>query len=152
MCCFSATRWQAGETPESQADYIQALQDSDLTLHPVGVNSECYRAYEALSYGSVPVIENIMTPGHCGSKGGGAKNDAVVSAPFRLLKELGAPVIYVTTGRELVGILVQEQRRTHKEIVERRRKVIEWYDKFKRTIKERFLRIIEDEFRSDAVW
>ncbi|GFS09623.1 transmembrane protein 5-like [Elysia marginata] len=58
--------WQPEESPESREQYLYALSNSDLTLNPVGINTECYRIYEAMAMGSIPVIENIMTPGHCG--------------------------------------------------------------------------------------
>ncbi|XP_043349985.1 ribitol-5-phosphate xylosyltransferase 1 isoform X5 [Dermochelys coriacea] len=62
--CWIAAReqWQPQETNESFRIYQDALLQSDLTLCPVGVNTECYRIYEACSYGSVPVVEDVMTP------------------------------------------------------------------------------------------
>ncbi|KAJ7411465.1 transmembrane protein 5 [Pitangus sulphuratus] len=54
--------WQPQETNESFKNYQDALLQSDLTLCPVGINTECYRIYEACSYGSLPVIEDVMTP------------------------------------------------------------------------------------------
>jgi hypothetical protein len=48
-----------------------------------------FRIYEAMAYGSVPVIEDVMTPGECGV------SPASKMYPLRLLKELEAPVIYV---------------------------------------------------------
>ncbi|KAJ7418872.1 transmembrane protein 5 [Willisornis vidua] len=54
--------WQPQETNESFKNYQDALLHSDLTLCPVGINTECYRIYEACSYGSLPVIEDVMTP------------------------------------------------------------------------------------------
>ena len=56
-----------GETQESRQEYYHALLHSDFTLNPVGKNTECYRVYEAMSYGSVPIVENRMTPGNCGN-------------------------------------------------------------------------------------
>nr|XP_009926566.1 PREDICTED: transmembrane protein 5 isoform X2 [Haliaeetus albicilla] len=58
--CWIAAReqWQPQETDESFKNYQDALLQSDLTLCPVGINTECYRIYEACSYGSLPVIED----------------------------------------------------------------------------------------------
>ncbi|KAG8182575.1 hypothetical protein JTE90_021715 [Oedothorax gibbosus] len=66
--CFIKARyeWQPKETKDSLGVYIQSLRLSDLTLNPVGMNTECYRIYEAMSFGSIPVVENVMTPGACG--------------------------------------------------------------------------------------
>lgn len=60
------SRWLPQETDETREDYTTALSQSDLTLNPVGMNSECYRIYEAMAFGSIPVIEDVMTPGQCG--------------------------------------------------------------------------------------
>ncbi|KYO47700.1 transmembrane protein 5 isoform A [Alligator mississippiensis] len=63
LCWITAReQWQPQETNESFKNYQDALLQSDLTLCPVGVNTECYRIYEACSYGSVPVVEDVMTP------------------------------------------------------------------------------------------
>eukprot|EP00069_Balaena_mysticetus_P009113 bmy_19964T0 len=59
LCWVSAReQWQPQETNESLKNYQDALLQSDLTLCPAGVNTECYRIYEACSYGSVPVVED----------------------------------------------------------------------------------------------
>ena len=60
-------RWQPEESPESKQQYLYALSNSDLTLSPVGINTECYRIFEAMAMGSVPVVEDIMTQGYCGN-------------------------------------------------------------------------------------
>ncbi|RMC10006.1 hypothetical protein DUI87_12799 [Hirundo rustica rustica] len=52
--------WQPQETNASFKNYQDALLQSDLTLCPVGINTECYRIYEACSYGSLPVIEDLV--------------------------------------------------------------------------------------------
>ena len=52
------TRWSASESNESAGLYRSVLQDSDFTLCPNGINEETYRIYEALSYGSIPIIED----------------------------------------------------------------------------------------------
>ncbi|ELU15959.1 hypothetical protein CAPTEDRAFT_104115 [Capitella teleta] len=135
-------KWQPNENPKSLSMYIHSLQNSDLVLNPIGMNSECYRIYEALSYGSVPVIEDIMTPGQCGT----GESDPSVAAPLRLLKELGAPFIYVNDWSELPSILQQEAMKTQAEVVMRRKKVLLWYRKFKRTVKFKFLDRLHDLF------
>lgn len=51
--CVVITRneWTPNESKESVKKYINTILDSDLTLSPVGINSECYRIYEAMSLG-----------------------------------------------------------------------------------------------------
>jgi len=44
---------------------VSVLKSSDLTLCPVGLNSESYRIYEALSVGSLPVVEDRVVTDSC---------------------------------------------------------------------------------------
>ncbi|XP_022659656.1 UDP-D-xylose:ribitol-5-phosphate beta1,4-xylosyltransferase-like isoform X2 [Varroa destructor] len=114
--CFTKGRkeWLSGETQESLQMYQYALSLSDLTLNPVGFNAECYRIYEALALGSVPVIEDKTTPGLC------------QSPPLRLLKKYRAPVIYVKDwATDLPRILGQEAALSLKEKIERRVALVE---------------------------
>ncbi|KAM4747657.1 ribitol-5-phosphate xylosyltransferase 1 [Rhinophrynus dorsalis] len=141
LCWISAReQWQPRETNESFTAYHEALLQSDLTLSPVGINSECYRIYEACSYGSVPVVEDVMTPGKCG-------NSSVYSnAPLQLLKAMGAPFIFVKSWKELPAILQREKNMTLQEKVQRRAKIIEWYRQFRARLKQRFLQVLEKTF------
>lgn len=129
--------WIPKETPESRQQYISALQSSDLTLSPVGMNTECYRIYEAMSLGSVPVVEDVVTPGMC-------VRDP--PAPLRLLKELGAPVIWVSNWTRLEQVLENEQRLPFREKTERRIKVVKWYKEFKEKIKFKFVEVLRNKF------
>lgn len=138
--CFLKTRdeWAPGESSESSNNFRYALANSDLTLNPVGMNTECYRIYEACSYGSVPVIEDVVTPGKC-------RTDNNMS-PLYLLKTFKAPFIYIRDWRELPQIIENEKRLTHDEIVERRRKVLSWYKSFKDSLRDMFVDVIKNMF------
>ena len=57
----------AEESKEGLSSYLHILRSSDLTLCPVGMNSESYRIYEAMSLGSVPVIEDVVVNVNCSS-------------------------------------------------------------------------------------
>lgn len=116
------------------------MQQSDLTLNPVGQNTECYRIYEAMAYGSVPVIEDVMTPGHCGA------SPASQLYPLRILKELDAPVIYLKDWKTLPELLEREARMTHQEKVKRRQKLVEWYENFKTVLRDRMVKVLENRF------
>ncbi|XP_066997102.2 ribitol-5-phosphate xylosyltransferase 1 isoform X2 [Anabrus simplex] len=129
--------WPPAETTESLNTYMKSLLNSDLTLSPVGKNSECYRIYEAMSLGSVPVVEDVITPGNC---------DASSTSPLRLLKYYNAPLIYVKDWHDLPQILLREARLTREEKVKRRIAVIEWYSKFKRDLRSTFLNVIQKTF------
>lgn len=128
------------ETEDSLKYYIDSLRKSDLTLCPVGKNTECYRIYEAMSLGSVPIIENLQTDGNC---------DTSDVAPLRLLKWYDAPVIYVKSWYELHELLKQEAELTLEEKVERRTNVVKWYKSFKRKLSTHFIKVIKHKFFAD---
>ncbi|KAM8974354.1 ribitol-5-phosphate xylosyltransferase 1 [Pelodytes ibericus] len=140
--CWISTReeWQPQETNESFKSYHDALLQSDLTLSPVGVNTECYRIYEACSYGSVPVIEDIMTPGNCGN------STLYSNAPFKLLKAMGAPFIFIKSWKELPSLLQREKAMSLQEKIHRRKSLLEWYRQFKIQLKHTFIEALEKTF------
>ncbi|XP_005303234.1 ribitol-5-phosphate xylosyltransferase 1 isoform X2 [Chrysemys picta bellii] len=140
--CWIAAReqWQPQETNESFRIYQDALLQSDLTLCPVGVNTECYRIYEACSYGSVPVVEDVMTPGKCGN------SSIYHSAPLQLLKTMGAPFIFIKNWEELPAVLEKEKNMSLQEKIQRRKKLIEWYRYFKAQMRHKFINILENSF------
>ncbi|XP_017677683.1 PREDICTED: transmembrane protein 5 isoform X1 [Lepidothrix coronata] len=140
--CWIAAReqWQPQETNESFKNYQDALLQSDLTLCPVGINTECYRIYEACSYGSLPVIEDVMTPGDCGN------SSMYHSAPLQLLKTMGAPFIFIKNWNELPAVLEKEKKMSLQEKIQRRRKLLEWYQNFKAWMKQKFIITLENSF------
>ncbi|XP_069485897.1 ribitol-5-phosphate xylosyltransferase 1 isoform X2 [Ambystoma mexicanum] len=140
--CWIAVRqeWQPNESKDSLRSYQDALLESDLTLSPVGINTECYRIYEACSYGSVPVVEDVMTPGPCGN------STAFHSAPLQLLKSMGAPFIFIKNWADLPAILEKEKTMSLDEKVQRRKKLLEWYRHFKEQLRLKFTRSLEDAF------
>ncbi|XP_013401373.1 UDP-D-xylose:ribitol-5-phosphate beta1,4-xylosyltransferase-like [Lingula anatina] len=142
--CYLRPRyeWLPLESEDTRQDFIQALKTSDVTLNPVGKNTECYRIYEALSMGSVPVVEDVMTPGNCG------KSKVSHNAPLQLLKEYGAPVIYVKKWEELPDILKAEQKMSISKVIERRTRVLNWYKEFLLKTEEYFVGILKDRFFS----
>ncbi|XP_047103179.1 ribitol-5-phosphate xylosyltransferase 1-like [Schistocerca piceifrons] len=130
-------KWQPSETPETLKIYMSAILKSDLTLSPVGKNTECYRIYEAMSLGSVPVVEDVVTPGNC---------DTSADSPLRLLKQYGAPIIYVKSWHQLHIVLHQESQLTIEEKAARRIQVTEWYTNFKTHMSASFVQVIEKKF------
>ncbi|XP_075456499.1 ribitol-5-phosphate xylosyltransferase 1 isoform X3 [Ascaphus truei] len=141
LCWISPReQWQPQETNESFQNYHDALLQSDLTLSPLGVNTECYRIYEACSYGSVPVVEDVMTAGDCGN------SSVLHNAPLQLLKSMGAPFIFIKTWKELPAILEREKNMSLQEKIQRRKKVIEWYRQFKAHLRLKFLQALENTF------
>lgn len=130
-------KWLPQETADTSRQYQMALAQSDLTLCPVGVNTECYRIYEACAYGSVPVVEDVLTPGACavGNR-----------SPLRLLKDAGAPFIFLKDWRELPAILERERGMNQKEKTERRMRLLEWYSSFRQQMKDKFTEVLEEAF------
>jgi len=152
--CFVKPRheWLAKESEQSMRDYVESLQQSDLTLNPVGFNPECYRIYEAMSYGSVPVIEDRLVSSTCGSQSEDLdvaqpqSNDSLTHRTFRLLKRYKAPVIFVSDWRGLPALLEKEKRLTAADIVRRRKVIIKWYLRFKQKMKHLFISVVEKKF------
>ncbi|KAH0616641.1 hypothetical protein JD844_027915 [Phrynosoma platyrhinos] len=141
LCWISAREeWWPQETNESLQNYQDALLQSDLTLCPVGINTECYRIYEACSFGSVPVVEDVMTPGSCGN------SSVYRSAPLQLLKTMGAPFIFIRNWKELPAVLEKEQNMTLQQKIQRRKKLMEWYRQFKGQMKQKFISILQKSF------
>lgn len=140
-------RWQPKETKYSLSLYVESLGLSDLTLSPVGINTECYRIYEAISFGSVPVVENVMTPGLCGDS-----KAVLASAPLRLFKTLNAPLIYINDWSELPDLIVQELRMPLQEKVNRRIRLLQWYENFKLYFREQLLSVVKDNLPKRWWW
>ncbi|XP_026556019.1 ribitol-5-phosphate xylosyltransferase 1 isoform X3 [Pseudonaja textilis] len=141
LCWISAReQWTPQETNESLQIYQNALLESDLTLCPVGVNTECYRIYEACSFGSVPVVEDVMTPGNCGN------SSMHHRAPLQLLKATGAPFIFIKDWKELPAVLEKEQNMTLQQKIQRRKILMEWYQQFKAQMRQKFVSTLEKAF------
>jgi hypothetical protein len=128
------------ESDQTLEDYHKALEDSDLTLNPVGQNPECYRIYEALSLGSLPVVEDVLTPGNCGKSGISS------NVPLRILKEEKAPLIYIKDWRDLRSVLSNEMKLSIEEKIKRRKELMLWYENFKSKMREHFIHVLQDKF------
>ncbi|KAI5234924.1 Ribitol-5-Phosphate Xylosyltransferase 1 [Manis pentadactyla] len=133
-------RWQPQETNEGLKNYQDALLQSDPTLCPVGVNTECYGIYEACSYGSVPVVEDVMTAGSCGDA------SANHNAPLQLLKSMDAPFIFIKNWKEHPAVLEKEKTIILQEKIQGRKMLLHWYQQFKTELKMRFTNILESSF------
>jgi hypothetical protein len=139
VCYFHyREKWLPKESTGSKHEYYNALANSDITLCPVGINTECYRIYEACSYGSVPVIEDVMTPGHCGKEGG--------TSPLFILKKYKAPFIFIKNWAELPKVIEKEKLMSQYELADRRKMIIDWYKKFKDQIRLHFVQTLIKKF------
>ncbi|KAK8391604.1 hypothetical protein O3P69_017262 [Scylla paramamosain] len=122
--------WVSNESPDAMDEYVQTLLDSDLTLCPAGMNTETYRVYEALGTGSTPVIEAVVTNGHC------------AASPWRLLKRHDPPVIWVKSWDNLGKVLAKERRYSKQYKALRRLRVFQWYEWFKLRMRDSFVSIV----------
>lgn len=146
--CFLRGRkkWAPSETKESLGVYIEAIKSSDLTLNPIGMNHECYRIYEAMQFGSTPVLEENL------SHVQGKKTSCDHSSVYRLLKEFKAPAVYVSNWTtELTSLIHREVHGvSREEKVERRKRVIDWYSHFRREMRDRLVKVIKEKFFREA--
>eukprot|EP00112_Aurelia_sp_Birch-Aquarium-sp1_P002874 Seg1319.10 transcript_id=Seg1319.10/GoldUCD/mRNA.D3Y31 product="Ribitol-5-phosphate xylosyltransferase 1" protein_id=Seg1319.10/GoldUCD/D3Y31 len=142
--CFLHERkgWKPSETRETRELYQNVVKNSDLTLCPVGINTECYRIYEAISFGSVPIVEDIMTPGKCGSSQSADKT----STPLRILKAMDAPLIYLKDWKELSTIISNEKKLSKEYVLKRRKNLLKWHEKFKYELRNLFVNQIKQGF------
>ncbi|XP_071961655.1 ribitol-5-phosphate xylosyltransferase 1-like [Antedon mediterranea] len=136
--CFIKTRtsWEPLESKESLDVYKRGLATSDFTLNPVGVNTECYRLYEAMSYGSIPIVEDAVTEGECDRNG---------NSPLRLLRKMNAPFIYIKDWNQLPDILKNLDANAN-DVVQKRQEIVKWYRWFKQETNQHFLSVLRDKF------
>ncbi len=139
--CFVKPRfeWQPKESRDSLNLYVEALRLSDLTLSPIGMNHECYRIYEAMAFGSVPVIEESLN--HVMKSSCDHKNT------FRLLKQNKAPFIYVTNWTLELPLILQNELNLSLEFkIKRRIQLVNWYQNFKTSIRNTFIDVMNEKF------
>ena len=106
----------------------------------MGVNTGCYRIYEACSHGSVPVVEGVMPAGSCGNA------SAYHNAPLQLLKSTDVPFIFIKNWKELPAVLEKEKTIILQEKIQRRKMLLHWYQQFKIELKMRFTNTLESSF------
>lgn len=105
------------------------------------MNHECYRIYEAFSYLSLPILEENLA--HVAGK----RSNCDHQSAYRLLKEFDAPVRFVSNWtRDLGAILEDEMKRTSEERLKRRIRLFNWYEKFKDSMRSRFVNVIKEKF------
>jgi hypothetical protein len=142
--CFVKARlsWTPSETTETRDVFIQALKSSDLTLNPIGMNHECYRIYEAMQMGSLPVLEERL------SHVRGKKSACDESSAYRLLKRHNAPVLFVSNWTsQLPSLIEREVNQVSKQVkVDRRERLLSWYRDFKLKMRENFVRVVNQKF------
>jgi hypothetical protein len=88
--------------------------------------------------GSVPVVEDVVTPGSC--------DRVTLHSPLRLLKSYSAPLIYLKDWAQLPAILKQDSLLPYKKKVKRRTEIVLWYKNFKNSMSDKFTNIISQKF------
>ena len=104
-----------------------------MVLSPLGMNAECYRIYEALAMGALPVIEDQRSPGSC-------------DAPYRLLKEHNVPALFVSDWDELPTLYAYLSSLSQSETVDQRKKLVQWYNGFLAKMRDKLISVISDNF------
>eukprot|EP00054_Salpingoeca_dolichothecata_P020234 m.127313 g.127313 ORF g.127313 m.127313 type:complete len:413 (-) comp23539_c0_seq1:124-1362(-) len=124
--CAFMLRYEWAPKEAHPEEYHNTLLNSEYTLCPAGQNTECYRWYEAAQMGSTPIIEAVIHPSTC------------TYDPVRLLRQAGAPFIYVQNWDEVVPLLQKLHSQTDEEFIQQRKRVVQWYAKFKQDTKKDF--------------
>ncbi|RWS02412.1 hypothetical protein B4U79_03160, partial [Dinothrombium tinctorium] len=133
--------WQPIESPESMQFYVEALKTSDLTLSPIGMNHECYRIYEAMTYGSVPILEENLN--HVRGK----RSMCDQKSAYRLLKSDNSPLIFIKNWTLEFPLLLRRENELSLEAkIERRINLVNWYNRFKVKLRDQFLNVIREKF------
>eukprot|EP00117_Sycon_ciliatum_P033650 scpid77586/ scgid0604/ Transmembrane protein 5 len=148
------TEWVAHEKVDSMETYQHALRSSDLTLCPTGKNAESYRIYEAMAMGSVPVLELADPTGTCQSSVANSKLLPAglsmmslaeeIAGPYRLLKSLHAPVIYINSWSDLPELIRKENLLSLEQVIGRRRRIVKWYSDFRETLAKAFMHGLDE--------
>eukprot|EP01089_Gocevia_fonbrunei_P016849 TRINITY_DN5323_c0_g1_i1.p1 TRINITY_DN5323_c0_g1~~TRINITY_DN5323_c0_g1_i1.p1 ORF type:complete len:158 (-),score=18.16 TRINITY_DN5323_c0_g1_i1:92-565(-) len=99
--------------------YIQLLLDSVFVLSPVGNHAECYRLYEALESGSIPIVEDLET-----------NADGRSIKGLEPLKIMNPPWIWIRNWNDLPALMANVTR-TPETLLEKQREVFLWWKKFK---------------------
>ncbi|GAV03003.1 hypothetical protein RvY_13494 [Ramazzottius varieornatus] len=133
--CYIKARyeWPEKETEASAQEYVTSLRETDMVLSPLGMNAECYRIYEALAMGALPVIEDQRSPGSC-------------DVPYRLLKEHNVPALFVSDWDELPTLFEYLSSLSQTEIVDQRRKLVQWYHMFLEKMRDKLVSVVSDNF------
>ncbi|KAE9345100.1 hypothetical protein PR003_g8126 [Phytophthora rubi] len=112
----TAWRWYLSAAP---AAYVSTLQQSVFTICPLGKNPEQYRIWEALSSGSIPIVEEL--PAQCQPPGvffHPAYPDSWRCVPedvHGVLRRLNAPVLFVSDWkRDLPRLMNRYFRKLNK--------------------------------------
>ena len=144
------SEWSPGETDETLAQYVHALLQSDLTLNPAGKNVECYRHFEAMSCGSVPVLlNNTQLPENLTNKWslmGVETSKCDRRAPLRLFRQYGAPFIWLNKWEDVPRLIAEETKLSQEAKVMRRQEVMRWYRDFLKSMRARFVQVLTKKF------
>jgi len=137
-----ATKWERNvNSPRTQQlntrDYMKALLDSVFTLSPAGHNPECYRLFEALEAGSIPVlVKDDMTTSyvqHC-------------KGPLHHWQD--APVLVLDTWDDVVPA-VERLMADKVALDEMQINVLIWYEEYMRKVVRGFEEFMSESYRKE---
>eukprot|EP00052_Salpingoeca_macrocollata_P011711 m.90516 g.90516 ORF g.90516 m.90516 type:complete len:394 (+) comp18169_c0_seq2:50-1231(+) len=131
---FIKTRADWVPKEDASREYMQTLLGSHHTLCPAGLNTECYRWFEALACGSIPIVEDVIQPATC------------THDPLRLMKHFHAPFLYVRKWTELPALLAKRRALAPEQQQKEREHAVAWYEWFKQQMRQRFLEVLAYHF------
>eukprot|EP00181_Compsopogon_caeruleus_P005468 CAMPEP_0184685402 /NCGR_PEP_ID=MMETSP0312-20130426/18864_1 /TAXON_ID=31354 /ORGANISM="Compsopogon coeruleus, Strain SAG 36.94" /LENGTH=397 /DNA_ID=CAMNT_0027139477 /DNA_START=124 /DNA_END=1314 /DNA_ORIENTATION=+ len=115
-----ADEWsqQLSEEHMGPAEYAATLMDTIFTLSPTGHHPECYRMFEAIEAGSIPVIalDEEYRRHKC-------------SDSLRIMRMTGAPIVFVSDWRHLF-VTMRYLLSDLKSLDRRQGELTKWYNRF----------------------
>jgi len=147
-----ADKWTANlsqsESHMAPSEYVHVLLDSVFTLSPIGHNPECFRLYEAMEAGSIPVIsvDRDYRRHRCKNSLRRMLKFAVPAVEAGKATSITTPIVILRSWDELFPRL-DDLLRNRTELDERQAALGLWYRKFMESTVSRF----EDIFLEEAV-
>ena len=135
--CILRFRPEGQSHDEMPADeYEKIIGLSDYTLCPSGTNSETHRIWEAISRGSIPIIEH--------------RYNGLNKCPLwlQLLKDQDAPVVWIDSWRDLPKLIEELKQLPASKVWRQRDKLYQWYGMFLGNMQQQFLTAVQDATRS----
>jgi len=140
-----SSKWNKQKGTLGTNQYLAALESSDLTLSPLGTAAECYRTFEALELGSIPIIDDNVKDSCKPSSIPGYEN---ITSPYMLLKYYKAPLKFVRNWKEdFKEIFEKFYNLSVEEKINERLKVAAWYLNFKLSLRKKFINDIKTLFK-----
>ena len=120
-------------------EYMRVVLDSVFTLSPAGHNPECFRIYEAVEAGSIPILtrEDMRAHRHPNEKNSMALRHVPHPCANALLHWYGAPIVVLDSWNDLYPT-VERLLEDPAGLDDLQRRLCHWYDEYMRMIVAKF--------------